>query len=42
VFGLFAHVADFSLHEIVARDTWRLTFDGWTVGMAVLTIAGQF
>ena len=40
-FGLSAHAADMGLHAIAASNTW-LSFNGWLVGVLVLTIAGLF
>lgn len=40
-FGLSAHAADMALHAIAASNAW-LSFNGWVVGVLVLTIAGLF
>jgi predicted metal-binding membrane protein len=41
VFGLVAHAADMGLHAIVAGNAF-LSFNGWVIGVIVLTIAGIF
>jgi len=41
VFGLAAHFLDITLHLIVRQSDWFL-FNGWAVGVALLSIAGGF
>jgi predicted metal-binding membrane protein len=41
VFGLVAHLLDALLHALVLGSAW-LTFNGWTMGVAVLALAGAF
>jgi predicted metal-binding membrane protein len=40
-FGVAAHGVDLALYTVVVESPW-LTFNGWTIGAAVLTIAGAF
>ena len=40
-FGLLAHLADMTLHSIVADNAF-LTFNTWIVGVIVLGVAGAF
>lgn len=40
-FGLAAHLADWTLHEIVERATW-LEANAWIIGAATLLLAGAF
>jgi predicted metal-binding membrane protein len=41
LFGIAAHLLDWSLHEAVQRSVW-LTFNGWVLGAVVLAVAGLF
>lgn len=40
-FGLLAHVADQGVHALASRSPW-LAFNGWSIGAAVLALAGLF
>lgn len=40
-FGVIAHGADLALHALVVQSAW-LTFNGWTLGVGVLAVAGAF
>jgi len=40
-FGVAAHGLDWALHEAAAGSVW-LAFNGWSLGVAVLALAGAF
>lgn len=40
-FGVFAHLADLLLHQVVRSTEW-LTLNGWAVGAAVIAISGIY
>lgn len=40
-FGLVAHLLDIGVNSAVRQSAW-LTFNGWVLGAAVLTLAGAF
>jgi predicted metal-binding membrane protein len=40
-FGLVAHAADWGVHALGARVPW-LALHGWTIGAAILALAGAF